>query len=123
MRGIVLSGLFIATILLLLLNCNSEEKNPYLNAQNNKATYVGMETCKSCHMGIYETFIQTGMGQSWGIANKQKSAANFSPDKALVYDTIKDFYYKIYIPKNRVAQSRSTGSKSPQLTVTREFFL
>ncbi len=36
------------------------------------------------------------MGQSWGIANKEKSAADFSPSKALVYDSVKDFYYKPY---------------------------
>jgi hypothetical protein len=37
-----------------------------------------MQTCRSCHWQVYETFIKTGMGQSWGIANKEKSAADFS---------------------------------------------
>jgi len=94
MRAIVLYGLFFSAIALTLFNCHSEENNPFLNAEKGKASYVGMETCKSCHYGIYETFIQTGMGESWGLANKQKSAADFSPSKALVYDSVKDFYYK-----------------------------
>ncbi|MBK9481702.1 MAG: pilus assembly protein TadD [Bacteroidetes bacterium] len=86
----------IASLLVILLNCNSEEKSPYLNINDNKAQYVGMQTCRSCHWQVYETFIKTGMGQSWGIANKEKSAADFSPAKALVYDSVKDFYYKPY---------------------------
>ncbi len=55
-----------------------------------------MQTCKSCHWQVYETFIKTGMGQSWGIANKERSAADFQPSKALVYDSVKDYYYKPY---------------------------
>lgn len=88
---------FIAISIVVLVNCNSEQKeSPYLNVQDKNAHYVGMQECRSCHWQIYETFIQTGMGKSWGIANKQKSAADFSPDKALVYDSVKDFYYKPY---------------------------
>jgi Flp pilus assembly protein TadD len=85
---------FVFILLVVLFNCSSEEKNPYQNIDNEKASYVGMETCKSCHWQVYETFIKTGMGQSWGIANKAKSAADFSTSKALVYDSIKDLYYK-----------------------------
>jgi hypothetical protein len=86
---------FIATSLIVLVNCNSEQKeSPYLNVQDKNAHYVGMQECRSCHWQIYETFIQTGMGKSWGIANKQKSAADFSPAKALVYDSVNNFYYK-----------------------------
>jgi Flp pilus assembly protein TadD len=96
MRAIVLYGIFFIAIALALFNCNTEEKNLFLNAEKGKAEYVGMETCKNCHAGIYETFIQTGMGQSWGLANKQKSAADYTSSKALVYDSVKDLYYKPY---------------------------
>ncbi|HOZ52721.1 MAG TPA: multiheme c-type cytochrome [Chitinophagaceae bacterium] len=96
MRAIVLFSLFGLSLGFVLFNCNSEEKELYLNTQKGKATYVGMETCKSCHLGIFETFIQTGMGQSWGLANKAKSAADYSSAKGLVYDSVKDFYYKPY---------------------------
>lgn len=96
MRKYFVFTFFALAVLAVLFNCNSEKKNPYLNADKEKAHYVGMTTCKSCHWQVYETFIQTGMGQSWGIANKQKSAADFSPANALVYDTIKDLFYKPY---------------------------
>jgi hypothetical protein len=87
--------IFIAISLVVLVNCNSEQKeSPYLNVQDKNAHYVGMQECKTCHWQIYETFIQTGMGKSWDVANKQKSAADFSPAKALVYDSVNDFYYK-----------------------------
>ncbi|MCB0706932.1 MAG: tetratricopeptide repeat protein [Saprospiraceae bacterium] len=54
--------------------------------------YVGMQTCRSCHDNIHQTFIHTGMGQSFGKATLQKTAAHFGPD-ALVYDEALDFYY------------------------------
>ena len=28
--------------------------------------YVGKETCKQCHYEIYESYMQTAMGQSFG---------------------------------------------------------
>lgn len=88
---------FIAISIVLLIRCgNDEEKSPYKAINNPEAHYVGMETCKTCHAGIYESFIQTGMGQSWGLANKLKSSADFSNAKALVYDSIKNLYYKPY---------------------------
>lgn len=79
---------------------NAEEAehptSPWLNVYDTSAHYVGMQTCKGCHQSIYETFIQTGMGQSFGHANHAKSAADFTPAHALVYDTALDFYYKPY---------------------------
>lgn len=71
-------------------------KSPWLNVYDTSAHYVGMQTCRGCHQSIYETFIQTGMGQSFGHANHAKSAADFTPAHALVYDTALDFYYKPY---------------------------
>ena len=96
MKRLSIFCLLIVSFLIILLNCNTSEKNPYLNIQDPTTKYVGMQTCKSCHWQVYESFIKTGMGQSWGIANKEKSAANFEPSKALVYDSVKDFYYKPY---------------------------
>jgi Flp pilus assembly protein TadD len=96
MRAAVLYGLFFLSLILILVNCHTEDKNPYLNVKPGKAEYVGMQTCATCHAEIYRSFIQTGMGQSWGLATKAKSAADYSPSKALVYDSIKDFYYKPY---------------------------
>jgi Tetratricopeptide repeat. len=72
------------------------KESAFQNINDNEVTYVGMETCKSCHWQVYETYIQTGMGQSWGLATKEKSAADFSTNKAWVYDSVFDFYYKPY---------------------------
>lgn len=96
MRALLLYGFFVATLAVVLLNCHSPEKNPFRNAIPGNAQYVGMEKCRDCHFEIYASFTQTGMGLSWGLATKQKSAADFSPAKALVYDSVKDLYYKPY---------------------------
>lgn len=56
------------------------------------ADYVGIETCRSCHDNVYQTFIQTGMGRSFDHATPQKSDATYGPH-ALVYDERNDLYY------------------------------
>jgi tetratricopeptide (TPR) repeat protein len=79
---------------------NNEEANQetslWKNVYDTSAHYVGMQTCRTCHESVYQTFIQTGMGQSFGLATKEKSAADFSPAHALVYDSALDYFYKPY---------------------------
>ena len=58
-------------------------------------TYVGKETCKQCHADIYNTYIKTGMGQSFGLATKEKSAADFSGNP-VVFDRFRNLYYHPY---------------------------
>jgi hypothetical protein len=57
------------------------------------ATYVGTEVCAACHGDVYETFMKTGMGSSFGRATQEKSSAKFGVDH-IVYDTANDLYYK-----------------------------
>lgn len=71
---------------------NAPLSSPFKNVYG-AADYVGMETCRSCHQNIYETFMHTGMGQSFDHATRRKSAARFDKH-AVVYDSIGGFYYK-----------------------------
>lgn len=66
-------------------------EHEYLN-HHDSVKYVGIETCKSCHLDIYQTFIKTGMGKSFDFATKQKSVAQFGKQH-IVYDKNLDFYY------------------------------
>lgn len=70
------------------------------NVYDTSVQYVGMDKCRTCHEGVYQTYKETGMGKSWDHATKQKSAADFSPEHALVYDKDLDFYYKPYWQKD-----------------------
>lgn len=63
----------------------------YLN-HSDSARYVGMNTCRSCHQDIYNSFIKTGMGSSFDLATRKKSAADFS--SAHIYDKFSDLHYK-----------------------------
>ncbi|WMX17337.1 MULTISPECIES: M48 family metallopeptidase [unclassified Aureispira] len=90
-------------ILLLIASCmwfcapnptSEKSVDAFLNL-NDSVEYVGMQMCQSCHQNVYQTYIQTGMGQSFGKANLKKTAAEFG-DSALVYDKQLDFYYKPY---------------------------
>ncbi len=69
----------------------STEKNHWLNLHDS-VQYVGMQTCRSCHADIYDTYIQTGMGRSFGIATRERSNAIFEPH-TIVYDSATNFYY------------------------------
>lgn len=71
----------------------ANEADPWLN-HHDSAQYVGMEQCRSCHENIYQTFIKTGMGQSFDHATGEKSAASF--EHALIYDKYRDFWYRSY---------------------------
>jgi len=71
---------------------NGESSKMFLN-MHDSVEYVGMESCRGCHNNVYETYIKTGMGQSFGRASLDKTAANFE-EHALVYDKDLDFYYK-----------------------------
>ncbi len=51
-----------------------------------------MNTCRSCHQDIHETFIHTGMGRSFDHATLEKTQASFG-DHALIYDETSNFYY------------------------------
>ena len=58
-------------------------------------SYVGINTCRECHESIYNTFIETGMGKSFEVASRKKSAADFDKH-ALVYDKMLNYYYHPY---------------------------
>ena len=110
----------------LLVYCNTPtkkiaESNTYLNL-NDTVDYVGMQTCRSCHQNIYETYIHTGMGQSFDHATKEKSAAQFDKH-AVVYDPDSDFYYRpfwkdntLYIKEFRLENGDTTHSRTEQIS-------
>jgi hypothetical protein len=96
--------LFSLFILLLFIKCNdtvTEKKivsavtdtSLYLN-HSDSAKYVGMQTCKLCHQGIYNTFIKTGMGKSFDLATPQKSSGDFSMSQ--IHDPIANLHYKAF---------------------------
>lgn len=91
----VLLILFVSIFLLVYCQSNKEvlqtQVLPYKNLHDT-VSYVGIETCRSCHQNIYDTFIKTGMGQSFDHATPTKSAASFSPHTT-IYDSINNFYY------------------------------
>ncbi len=100
----ILITLALVAVTLPAFFCNSPKssvptehaESDWRNVYDSSVHYVGMQTCRTCHEGVYQTFIQTGMGQSFGPATRQKSAADFSPEHALVYDKDLDYYYHPY---------------------------
>ena len=81
---------------LLLVYCQQDIQKAslpaYLNLQDS-VQYVGMQTCRSCHAEVHESFIHTGMGLSFDWATPEKSSATYG-EHALVYEENTDFYYR-----------------------------
>jgi tetratricopeptide (TPR) repeat protein len=112
-NSIVLSAF---SICILLTNCQTRTEtsekiaevppNTYLN-HSDSAHYVGMNTCKLCHQNVYNTFINTGMGKSFGLATKQKSSADFK--NAFVSDVAGDMGYSAFFQNDTmyIEESRS----------------
>lgn len=82
----------------------------YLNL-NDTVSYVGINTCKQCHSDIYNTFMQTGMGQSFDNATHAKSKGKFEEAKVL-YDKFSDLHYNPYWKGDtlKVTEFRLQGS-------------
>lgn len=72
-----------------MLGCS---RNDGYAALDKGTKYVGNQSCKSCHQRIYDSYVQTGMGHSLYLPDKQQVIEEFSP-QTLVYDKFSDFYY------------------------------
>ncbi len=93
--SLVLIALFVST-LFLLSNCNQSESEDtaFLNHLDS-VSYVGIQTCASCHPDKYQSFMHTGMGSSFGLATREKSSARFGPEH-LVVDSASGLAYYPY---------------------------
>lgn len=87
-------ALLIAWLFSFCKKSNSAADLRFLNLDEGVG-YVGMAVCASCHQSEHATFIHTGMGRSFDRATLQKTAAKFG-SHALVYDTLRNFYYFPY---------------------------
>lgn len=93
--------------------------SPYLN-HSDSAKYVGMNTCKLCHQGIYNSFINTGMGKSFDVASTKKSIANFKSSS--IYDSFLNMHYKanfvndsLFIHEYRLDKKDTVYSRTEQV--------
>lgn len=75
------------------VKATSTDSLTYLN-HSDSAKYVGINTCRQCHSDIYNSFIKTGMGKSFGLGSKEKSSGDFS--NAVVHDKFSDLHYQAF---------------------------
>lgn len=98
------SLLSIFVLVFILIQCQQHSTSMaapeanYLNLADS-VQYVGMQTCRSCHDNIHQTFIHTGMGKSFDYASKEKSDGEYGEHIA-VYDQKSNFYYKPFFKKD-----------------------
>jgi Flp pilus assembly protein TadD len=97
----------IAVVVLGTVHCGERkpagEETLYRNLSDS-ARYVGIASCRQCHQSMYESFIQTGMGQSFAAATREKSAGRFGAHDQ-VYDAVRDFYYRPFWDKDTLKLS------------------
>lgn len=72
----------------------------FLN-HHDTVNYVGMQTCAGCHPDKVDSFMQTGMGRSFGFATSTRSAAHFHNLKP-VYDAWNDLYYLPFLEGDKI---------------------
>jgi Tfp pilus assembly protein PilF len=114
--------LFIALIIFLISRCkDAPDQTEYIVQYRNhsdSAKYIGMEACKACHIDKYESFIKTGMGQSFGLATKSKSAGDYSHHQA-IFDASSNLWYspqfigeQLYIKEFRLGGKDTVYSRN-----------
>ncbi len=93
----------------------------YLN-HHDTVDYVGIETCKQCHQEHYNTFIETGMGSSFGPATAAKSKAKWDHVKP-IFDPRQNMYFQpfrkceqFFIQAYRLQNGDTTYSRTEQIT-------
>ena len=112
---ILLRNIFFTALLLVILffsmKCGSSPENKTYKNLASEVKYVGMEACIKCHSNIHETFIQTGMGKSFGLATKAKSSARFSPNE-MIHDSYLNFSYHPFWQNDsmKIMEFRSEGN-------------
>ncbi len=119
-------GLCVFTLLFSMSTCSDSKQGKtdtafFLNLQDT-VDYVGIATCRECHADHYHTFIETGMGSSFGEASAGRSKAVWNNVKP-VYDAKKDLYYlpfsaggKYFIREYRLKNGDTTHSRTEQIT-------
>jgi len=87
--------IFAIACFFLFYKCNPKKPKPedafFLNL-NDTVNYVGISECRKCHEDHYKTFIETGMGSSFGPVSRLRSKANFNHIKP-IYDAKTNYYY------------------------------
>lgn len=117
---LILPVIFFLFLFSLCKRGNSSADAQYMNLADT-VDYVGMQTCRKCHENIYQSYIKTGMGQSFHYATKEKSAADF--DDKSVYDSIGNFYYQpfwkndsLYVNEYRLAGKDTVHSRTEHIS-------
>lgn len=97
---VIIGAIALVATLVVLSQCASPttphsdtKAKTYLNLHDS-VKYVGGQTCKGCHPAIYASFMQTGMGQSFGPPTKAKSSGAFEGKQ--LYDEYSNLYYQPY---------------------------
>ena len=87
--------LIIFLVFFFVISCKQgsvSEYHDYLNL-NDTVQYVGKETCKQCHLDIYQSYMRTGMGKSLQYPLKKNSDMDTIIS---IYDKDKDLNYAPY---------------------------
>lgn len=77
------------------LEQDREQGRLFRNISGDSVGYVGKEVCRSCHAEIYDSYMETGMGRSWGLA-PQHSKAEWNGPSTVIYDKHKDLHYRSF---------------------------
>ena len=109
---------------ILLFACQRGEVSTYTSYLNHNDTvkYVGKEQCRMCHAEIYDSYMQTGMGQSFHFATKDYSAL-LASKMPLIHDSIKNLSYQpfwkndsLYLKEFRLKGKDTTHLRSEEHT-------
>ena len=112
---------------------SSDKDSLYFWNLHDTVDYVGMQECKTCHHEIHQTFVHTGMGQSFDRASPEKSKGKFPimhlPWKERrgtpIYDPKTGFHYQAFWRNDSlfIRQYESDAQQRNLVTFMREEYI
>jgi tetratricopeptide (TPR) repeat protein len=82
-------------VLLTIVSCNNSEKNGFAGVDNNysESTFVGSESCKSCHENEYALWKNSHHDQAMKIADSTSILANFN-NTTFTHNNVTSTFFK-----------------------------
>ncbi|MEM6264283.1 MAG: tetratricopeptide repeat protein [Bacteroidota bacterium] len=104
---------------LFVLNCR-QQRETYASLESTNG-YTGIQSCQPCHKKIYQSYLETGMGQSMYRPDGNNIIEAFD-ETALVYDPFSDYYYRpfwvsgeMFIQEFRLGESDTVYERTEKI--------
>ena len=108
-------------VVLFLANCSGEKRTTYASLEPD-VHYTGIESCKSCHERIYDSYVETGMGRSFYKPVYNDRIEDFDSNSVVFDPHLNLHYYPFWKNDELYILEFRTMCDSPPPTPPQKYF-